>query len=209
MLPLVPTAIVAGLTLGLFVLSVGHASGAHLNPAVTLGMYSIRKLDAANTISYLVAQLSGALSAMVIMSLFLEGQLVTRVTVISDYKTFFAEFLGTFIFTFGIASAVGQKLKGADSALLVGGSLTLGIVLASLGSAGVVNPAVATSLGAFNWAYALGPILGAVVGMNIYALSFGKKAKYKRALAGFGYSSRRFLVCLINLDRLCFDHRQS
>ena len=176
-LPIVPTAVIAGLTLAIFVMSVGHASGANLNPAVTLGLFSIRKLDAANTVSYLIAQFSGALSAMVIMSLFLEGELVTRLTVSSDYKTFFAEFLGALIFTFGIASALQQKLKGADSGLLIGGSLSLGIILASLGSAGVINPAVATSLGLFNWTNALGPVLGAIVGMNVYVLAFGKKDK--------------------------------
>ena len=176
-LPLIPTAVIAGLTLAIFVMSVGHASGANLNPAVTLGLFSIRKLDAANTVSYLIAQFSGALSAIVIMSLFLEGELVTRLAVSSDYKTFFAEFLGTLIFTFGIAAALQQKLKGADSGLLIGGSLTLGIILASLGSAGVINPAVATSLGVFNWTYALGPVLGAIVGMNVYVLALGKKGK--------------------------------
>lgn len=175
-LPLVPTAVVAGFTLGLFVMSVGHSSGANLNPAVSLGLFSVRKLDTANTVAYLIAQLSGGLLAMVIMSLFLEGELVGRLTqAAADYKTFFAEFLGTLIFTFGIASAVGQKLKGADAGLLVGGSLTLGIIIASLGSVGVLNPAVAVSLGVFNWSYVLGPVLGAVVGMNVYGLAFSKK----------------------------------
>lgn len=176
-LPLVPTAILAGLTLGLFVLSVGHASGANLNPAVTLGLYSLKKLDSAHTIAYILAQLSGALLAMVVMSLFLEGELVTRLSALADYKTFFAEFLGAVVFTFGVASAIQQKFRGVDAGLLVGGSLTLGIILASLGSAGVVNPAVATTLGLLNWSYALGPILGSIVGMNIYALAFTKKGR--------------------------------
>jgi len=176
-LPLVPTAILAGLTLGLFVLSVGHASGANLNPAITLGLYSLKKLDSAHAVSFISAQLSGALVAMVVMSLFLEGELVSRVTVNADYKTFFAEFLGALLFGFGVASAVAQKFNGVNAALLVGGSLSLGIVLASLGSTGVLNPAVATSIGSLNWSYALGPILGAIIGMNVYAMSFGKKGR--------------------------------
>jgi glycerol uptake facilitator-like aquaporin len=161
----------------LFVLSVGQISGAHINPAVTLGLYSLKKIDTASMISYIVAQFSGAMLAMVTMSMFLEGDLVTRVIVNADYQTFFAEFLGAFIFTFGIASAVYNKYKGVDAALVIGGSLTIGAFLASLGGNGLLNPAVATTVGSLNWSYVLGPILGGIIAMNVFALALTKKGK--------------------------------
>lgn len=175
--PLIPTPVIAGLTLALFVLSVGQVSGTHINPAVTLGLYSLRKIDAAYTVAYLIAQISGALVAMVVMSLFLEGELIARVEAIADYRTFFAEFLGAFIFTFAIAAAVHRKFDGVNAAALVGGSLTLGIIFASLGSNGVLNPAVATAISSLSWSYVLGPILGSVVGMNVYAAAFGNNGR--------------------------------
>jgi len=174
---LLPTAVVAGLTLGIGVLVVGHISGSHINPAVTIGLYSLRKIDGANAIAYIVAQVVGGLLAMVVMSMFQDGVLVAQVDAVADYTTFFAEFLGAFAFTFGIAAAVHQKLKGVDAALAIGGSLTLGIVFASIASNGVLNPVVATSISSLNWAYVLGPILGSIIAMNVYALSFGKKGK--------------------------------
>lgn len=176
-IPMVPTPVVAGLTLALFVLSVGKISGTHINPAVTIGLYSLKKIDSATAVSYLIAQLTGALLAMVVLSTFLEGELTAQVDAVADYKTFFAEFLGAFIFTFGIASAIHQKLEGINAALLIGGSLTLGIICASLGSNGVLNPAVATAISSLSWSYVLGPILGSVIGMNVYAAAFGKKGR--------------------------------
>ena len=107
-----PTALVAGLALGLGVLTIGHISGSHVNPAVTIGLYSLRKIDGINTIAYILAQIVGGLLAMVAMSMFQDGILIAQVEAVADYPTFFAEFLGAFAFTFGIAAAVHQKLKG-------------------------------------------------------------------------------------------------
>ena len=53
--------------------------------------------------------------------------------------------------------------------MVVGGSLLLGIAVAALlGSNGVLNPAVALGIGSFNVMYVLGPILGSVLGMQLY-----------------------------------------
>ena len=80
-----------------------------------------------------------------------------------------AELIGTFFFTFGIASVVYGKVSSQFSGLLVGGSLLLGITFASLiGSNGVLNPAVAFGIESFGLMYVLGPILGSVLGMQVY-----------------------------------------
>lgn len=177
LIPLVPTAVIAGATLGLLVLSMGHASGMHVNPAITIGLYSVKKIDSARMVSYLIAQLGGAMLAMLVLSMFLDSDLLARTNVVADYKTFFAEFLGTLIFSFGVAAAVDQKFKDVNAALLVGGSLSLGAIIAALGSSGLLNPAVAVGVSSLNWSYVLGPLLGGIVGMNVYALSLTKKGR--------------------------------
>jgi hypothetical protein len=72
-----------------------------------------------------------------------------------------------------VASAIYQRLSLGLKAFMVGGGLTAGAIIASLGSAGVLNPAVAFSVHQFGWGtYVLGPVLGAVVGFNLYNLLF-------------------------------------
>ena len=60
----VPVPIMAGLVLGLFVYTIGSISGCHLNPAVTLGLLSIKKIKPKESFIYIVAQLVGALFAL-------------------------------------------------------------------------------------------------------------------------------------------------
>ena len=75
-----------------------------------------------------------------------------------------AEALGAMIFLFGIAAVVLGRVPDAMSGVVVGGSLMLGVLWAAQTSNGVLNPAVAFSLGSMSLAYIWGPVLGAVVG---------------------------------------------
>ncbi len=173
-LPGVPTAVVVGATLVLFVLLIGTISGSHINPAVTIGMLSVNKIKLPEAVGYIVAQIAGALVAWVTMNQLLDGSLLAQVPVVGDYRTFFAELLGALIFGFGIASAVHFKLKGFDRAFAIGGSLTLGVLFATVAANGILNPAVAVAIESVSWSYVLGPIVGVILGMNIFAYSFTK-----------------------------------
>ena len=62
----VATPVLAAITLGLFVYSVGHISGTHINPAVTIGLWSIKKIDASDALSYIMVQVFGAITALII-----------------------------------------------------------------------------------------------------------------------------------------------
>ena len=162
----VSTPILAALTLGLFVYTIGHISGTHINPAVTLGAWSIGKIETKVAMFYIVAQMLGAGVAMLFMSKFVT---LPELTVSGEEIIGLAEFLGTFFFTFGIASVVYGKASGALSGVVVGGSLLLGITIAVLlGSNGVLNPAVAFGIGSWGLMYVLGPVVGAVCGMQAY-----------------------------------------
>ncbi len=163
----VATPLLAALVLLLFVYSVGHISGTHINPAVTLGLWSVKKIKSDQALLYILSQFVGALIALLFVS-YTVG--VAHVPVVNSLMVGFAEALGTFFFTFGIASVVYGKTPSVMSGVVIGGSLLLGISIAAmLGSNGVLNPAVAFGIESFNLMYVLGPIVGSVLGMQAYA----------------------------------------
>ena len=161
----VATPVIAGLPLALVVYSIGWLSGAHINPAVTIGLWSIKKINTMTAIRYIVAQFVGAGIALLLgRYLGFNSQLV----VANTGPVAFAEFIGTVFFTFGIASVVHEKSPAAVSGLVVGGSLLLGLSLASVASNAILNPAVAFGIGSFGWAYVLAPVAGSLVGMRLF-----------------------------------------
>ncbi len=160
--------VIAGLTLALFVYTIGSISGSHINPAVTLGLLSIKKIEAKEALAYIIAQFLGALLALTMAKVFM---LTTPEAMpqVFDGRVFMAEALGMFFFAFGIASVVYGKAKEQMSGIVVGGSLLLGVLIASFaGSAGILNPAVALALSALTFVYALAPVLGSVLGFKAY-----------------------------------------
>ena len=163
----IPTPVLAALVLGLFVYSVGHLSGTHINPAVTIGAWSIQKISRNDAIMYIIAQFVGAGATLGTLAFL--GINSTGLAVFNNLTVGGAEALGTFFFTFGIASVIYGKAPHGFSGLVVGGSLLFGIAIAvMLGSNGVLNPAVALGIQTFSLAYVLGPIIGSVLGMQVY-----------------------------------------
>ncbi len=156
------TPVVATITLGLFVYTVGGISGAHLNPAVTIGMLSARKIKTHDAVMYIVCQLAAAAVAMTI-GRFLSGQ-VTAVPYATTISAGFAEAIGAFFLAFGVMSATLQKVPPAAAGLVVGGSLLLGIYVSFPFSNAILNPAVALGINAFGPMEIIGPIIGAIGG---------------------------------------------
>lgn len=168
-------ALAAGLTLALLVLIVGPTSGAHVNPAVTLSMWTVRKISTIQALVYIVAQFMGAALAWRLYTYFIDGPIKNIAGENFDWRVLVAELIGTMIFTFGIAAAVYQKYEGGKLAATIGGSLMLGLLVASVASNGVLNPAVALGVQSWSKAYVFGPLVGGIVGMNLYALLFADK----------------------------------
>lgn len=166
----IATPVAAGLTLGLFVYTVGWLSGAHLNPAVTLAMLSVEKIKPRPALYYIVAQFLGAALAMVLMR-----SVIGKYAAIAASGTMssgIGEAIGAAFLAFGVAAATFKKVDAAASGIVVGGSLLLGAYVASATelSHGVLNPAVAFGIGTFNLMYVLGPIVGAVAGAWMFKL---------------------------------------
>ncbi len=173
-----PTPVMAALTLGLFVYTVGGLSGTHINPAVTIAMLSIERIKLLDAFFYIVAQFAGAALAMLLGGA-LSGQAVSipheNLLVVGV-----AEAMGAFILTFGIAAVVEKKVDALASGIVIGGSLLLGIYLAVPFSNGILNPAVAFGVRSFGAMYILGPIVGAVAGAWAVRFLYSGKSAAKR-----------------------------
>lgn len=178
----IPTALVAGITLGLFVYTIGRLSGAHINPAVTIGAWTLKKISKQNASAYILSQFAGASLAVILLGL-AKVSLPVTANAWNDFSLiiFISEIVGTIIFTFGIASVVLSKEAGSSTSdsgsltssilapFIIGGSLAIGIILASgLGGNGALNPAVAFGIGSLNLEYLLGPIIGSIAGMWLF-----------------------------------------
>jgi aquaporin Z len=162
----------AGLALTIMVVALAGISGAVFNPALTIGLWTVRKLRTLQALSYIIAQFAGAAAAWYLFVYFTKVEGVKN-NGVYDARVLVGEVTGTFIFAFAIAAAVYQRVSLGLKAFMVGGGLVAGALIASLGSAGILNPAVALSLHQFAWGtYVLGPVLGAVVGFNLYNLLF-------------------------------------
>lgn len=165
-------AMAAGLSLIVMVVALSGISGALFNPALTIGLWTVRKLKTLQAVSYIIAQFAGAAAAWYLFVYFTKIHNVQN-NGAYDARVLVAETVGTFIFAFALASALYQRVSLGLKAAMVGGGLIIGSLVATLGSAGILNPAVALSLHQWGWGtYVLGPILGAVVGFNLYNLLF-------------------------------------
>ena len=182
------TGAAVGVSLAITYLAIGAMTGAHINPAVTFGLWTLRKIDTVLGVLYIGAQLLGGLFAWKLFE-YLTGNALQNIAG-KEFKveTLVGEIVGTFIFTFGIASVVYQGYKGLKAAATLGASLFLGVVVASAASNGVLNPAVAVGIQSVGRAYIVGPFIGALLGMNMYALlfsaetfTFGSVAKNRTA----------------------------
>jgi glycerol uptake facilitator-like aquaporin len=166
-LPTVPTAVLAAVTLAVCVYTLGAISGTHINPAITLGVWSVGRISAKDAAGYIVAQFVGGLAAC-----FVSAGIVTpaTITAVDSGPVYCAEILGAFCLALGVASVVFGKAPGPAAGLTIGGSLLFGIAMAVPASNAVLNPAVAVSIGSISIAYLAAPILGSLIAFQIYRL---------------------------------------
>jgi len=158
----VPTPVIAGLTLGLFVYTIGSVSGCHINPAVTVGLFSIGKIEPLEAATYIVAQFAGAGIALLAGNALFDT--LAPVTASGAISPGIGEMVGAVFFLFGISAVVLGRVPTALSGGVIGGSLLLGESMAAHASNGVLNPAVALGIGSFSLPYIWGPVVGAILG---------------------------------------------
>ncbi len=161
-------AIAAGLALVALVGMLGKISGAHLNPAITLAMWTLRKIPTLEAIVYIASQLLGGVIALAYIEYTTNTSVLASGLSAFDGRLFLAEIVGTAVFAFGFASAVYQKMQGIQLAFTIGISFTLGILVAAVAGPGFINPAIALANNSWDKTSVIAPLLGAIIGMNVY-----------------------------------------
>lgn len=181
----------AGAVVALFTVSIGKASGAHLNPAITFGLWSIRKVQTVKAVIFIAAQMAGGAAAWALLKYFLGHSLTSIAGTEFEWKIFIAEGIGAALFAFGFAAAVLHKYEESKAAVTIGASLFVGVLVASLASNAVLNPAVAVGIQSWSWAYAVAPLAGALVGMNVYSMLFATAAELAPVSASVATKSKK------------------
>jgi aquaporin NIP len=164
------------LTFGLVVLamvySLGDISGAHLNPAVTLGFFAARRMEARLVVPYVFSQLAGALLASGFLRLLFPGQATLGATIPAGpaVQSFFLEAALTAVLMFVILSvSTGAKEKGITAGIAVGAVIGLEALFAGPISGASMNPARSLAPALISgqveslWVYLAAPIFGALV----------------------------------------------
>ena len=173
-------ALAAGAAVAVAAFFFGDSSGAHMNPAITLALWTARKISTLVGLAYIVVQLLGAWAAYGIFRYF-AGQSLQPIGGHFSAKVLLAEALGGLVLALAWGAVYFKRYDTTNRALLLGGSYALAIIVAAAAGVGIgiVNPAVAFGIrawginGVMGWGtYALGPVLGAIIGVNLYALLF-------------------------------------
>ena len=170
-----------GLTLVVAVFSLGHISGAHFNPAVSIAFAVRRHFAWAEVPPYIAAQLLGAVAASGVLALCfgsLEG-FTTGETVPSPglplYAVFVYEFVATFLLMFVITSvATDAQAEGVPAGLAIGFTVaamafaTGWVGGGSFNPARTLGPALIGGVWTGLWIYLTAPVLGAIAGVTVY-----------------------------------------
>jgi Glycerol uptake facilitator and related permeases (Major Intrinsic Protein Family) len=161
-------------TFGLVVLAMiytlGDISGAHLNPAVTIGFWAARRLPGRDVGPYIVSQLAGAIAASLELRILFPANRLLGATLPagSEAQSFILEFILTLLLMLTILSvSTGAKEKGITAGIAVGAVIALEAMFAGPICGASMNPArsLAPALVSFHlqhlWIYLLAPIVGA------------------------------------------------
>ncbi|MCF7567206.1 aquaporin Z [Sabulilitoribacter arenilitoris] len=193
----VGVALAFGLTVLTMAYAVGHISGGHFNPAVSLGLWAGGKFEAKNLVGYIVAQLIGAIAAAGALYLILRNK-ADFVSIggfaangygelspdgYSMTAALIAEFLLTAFFLLIILGSTNARAPKGFAPIAIGLGLTL-IHLISIPITNTsVNPARSTSQALFAgadftsqlWLFWVAPIAGAIVAGFIHKALFDKE----------------------------------
>ena len=172
------------LTFGLVVLAMiyalGDISGAHLNPAVTIGFWVARRFSTPMVLPYILAQCSGGILA----SLLLHWLFPTHLTLGATHpagswsQSFVLEMVLTAILMFVIlAVSTGAKEKGVTAGMAIGAVIALEALFAgpisgaSMNPARSLAPAVVSMYFESLWIYVLATVLGSIIAVLVCRLT--------------------------------------
>ncbi|GMT42448.1 MAG: hypothetical protein IEMM0002_0859 [bacterium] len=163
-------ALTFGLIVMVMIYVIGDISGAHINPAVTLGFYLSRQFPGRMFLPYILSQCGGALSASFVLWLMFPLHPTLGATLPSGgaFQSFVMEFILTWLLMFTILNvSTGSKEKGLFAGVVIGAVIMLAALFAGPVSGASMNPArsFAPAMAAVHfdslWIYLTAPFLGA------------------------------------------------
>ncbi|CAH9104809.1 unnamed protein product [Cuscuta europaea] len=178
-------AVSTGLAVMIVILSTGHISGAHLNPAVTLAFAALKHFPWKHVPVYIGAQLMASLgAAFIVKAVFHPIMGGGGVTVPSScgcggdchLQAFSLEFIISFNLMFVVtAVSTDTRAVGELAGIAVGATVALNILIAgettgaSMNPVRTLGPAIAAGNYTALWIYLTAPILGALAGAGVYS----------------------------------------
>ncbi len=175
----VGVAIAWGLVVMTVIYAFGDVSGAHVNPAVTVGFWLARRFPGRRVAPYIVSQCLGAILASLVLSLLFANSSGLGMTVPSGpaIQSFVVEIILTFYLMFVILSvATGSKEKGVMAGCAIGAVVGLEALFAGPVSGASMNPArsLAPALASMRleylWIYLTAPFIGSSLAVAAFHL---------------------------------------
>lgn len=168
---------VFGLVVMSMIYAVGHVSGAHFNPAVTVAFAAMGRFSWREVPGYILGQCVAALLACLVLWAVLEPSAAYGATVpsIETGPAIVLEFLLTFFLMFVIASvATDSRAAGVQAGWAIGGTVMFCALVGGPLTGAAMNPARSLGPAVFSgelstlWIYCVGPFLGATMGGIVY-----------------------------------------
>jgi len=172
-------AITFGLIVMAMIAAVGEVSGAHFNPAVTIGFWLTMRFETKQVIPYILAQTIGAFIASGILRFLFPDSLTLGETLPAGpwMQTFVLEIILTFFLMFVILNvAIGSKEQGIIASIAIGATVLLEALFAGPITGASMNPirSIAPAIVNMNlehlWMYIVAPILGSVLAVFSWKL---------------------------------------
>jgi aquaporin Z len=177
---IVAVALANGLAIGIMVTNLGHISGGHFNPSITLGFLVTKRIAPVLAVVYWISQLLGAISAAFILRyLFSKYSVALGATPsvhTNDGRALVLELVMTFFLVFAVwATAVDARGAFKSIAgLAIGLTITMDVFVGGQATGAAMNPARALGPelagGTWTgwWIYWIGPIAGALIASLLY-----------------------------------------
>ncbi len=178
------TGVGIGISFGLIVMvmiySVGHISGCHINPAMTVAFVALGRMPVPKAAGYIVVQLAAAAAASLAVVAIVgdEGDAGATIPRINGADAaFWSELILTFFLAFVVfAVATDARAQGAFAAVAIGGYVGFAatgwgpVANASMNPARSFGPAVASGEWDSHWVYWVAPVAGALLAAAVYEL---------------------------------------
>lgn len=187
---LLGVALAFGLTVLTMAFAIGHISGCHLNPAVSIGLWAGGRFDAKDLLPYIIVQVLGGILAGAVLYFIASGKAGFDVSAgfasngygehspggYSLGAGFVTEVVMTFMFLFVIHGAIDPRAPQGLAPIAIGLCLTLIHLISIPVTNTSVNPARSTGVALFVggwaiqqlWLFWIAPIIGAILGGSVY-----------------------------------------